>query len=371
MRARTVAEDPADDRGALPAVSALDVVELQSTRHFPSVSVLMTTTPSVRMSVTDHTRLQDLCDQAVLRLRKLSDRDPAPVIERLVATIESLAGERTDHAVAVYAGTGSARALRLGVPVADRVVLDNTFATRDLVLALQRTPRHVVLVLNSREARLFDSVNGSLLPAATNAFPMRSQRPRRSVATRPSLEQADAADFYRVVDRRLGSYRAVHPSPLVLAGPSAALAAFTAGAKNVGRLAGTLVGNHLDAQLGELAALTRPVIQRYLASREQEAVELLDVRTAQRRVASGMQAAWLSSRTERPEMLAVEQGLFYPARISADGHTVALDPEVDDPDVIDDAVDELIEHVLIRGGWVAFVGDGALARHGGVALTHR
>jgi hypothetical protein len=44
---------------------------------------------------------------------------------------------------------------------------------------------------------------------------------------------------------------------------------------------------------------------------------------------------------------------------------------VDHPDVIDDAVDELIEFVLVRGGWIAFTTPGALDRHGGVALTTR
>ena len=358
-------------RGLLPPATALDVVELQAVRHFPSVSVLMTTTPGARMTVTDHTRLEDLCDQAVLRLRRLDDHDPETLIGQMVSVMSSLAGERTDQAIAVYSGSHTSRALRLGVPVVDRVVLDSTFATRDLVLALQRTPRHVVLMLTSREARLFDSVNGALQPAATSAFPIRTSRPRRTVASRPRLENADLAEFLRTVDRRLGSYRTLHPSPLVLAGPPAVVGAFAAGAKNAGRLAGTVSGNYLDAPLTELAALTRPIIQRYLASREQEALELVSVRDAQRRVAAGMQAAWLSSRAEQPEMLAVEQDLFYPARLSPDGHTISLDPDVDDPDVIDDAVDELIEHVLIRGGWVAFVGDGALARYGGVALTLR
>lgn len=169
----------------------------------------------------------------------------------------------------------------------------------------------------------------------------------------------------------LRTYRALHPSPLVLVGPAPILTAFLDAAGRPDRLAGTVTGNHLDASLTELAELTRPVIQRYLASREQEALELVSLRTGQGRVAAGMEAAWLAARTEQPEMLAVEQGLFYPARLSPDGHSIHLSLDIDEPDFLDDAVDELIEHVLIRGGWVAFVSDGALTRHHGVALTRR
>ena len=48
--------------------------------------------------------------------------------------------------------------VRLPVPVVDRTVVDPSFATRDLVRSLHRTPRHVVLLLSEREARLLDGV---------------------------------------------------------------------------------------------------------------------------------------------------------------------------------------------------------------------
>ncbi len=68
-------------------------------------------------------------------------------------------------------------------------------------------------------------------------------------------------------------------------------------------------------------------------------------------------------------MLAVEEGFTYPARLSPDGDFLTPADDVSHPDVVDDVVDELIETVLLRGGWVAFVPDGALAEHGRVALA--
>ena len=60
-----------------------------------------------------------------------------------------------------------------------------------------------------------------------------------------------------------------------------------------------------------------------------------------------------------------------PARLSDDGDTLIPAQDVDHPDVIDDAVDELIELVLLRGGWIAFTDAGALDRHHGIALATR
>ena len=89
------------------------------------------------------------------------------------------------------------------------------------------------------------------------------------------------------------------------------------------------------------------------------------------RVASGMPAAWLAACTTRPEVLAVDESLFYPARLSDDGDTLTPARDIDHPDVVDDAVDELIELVLVRGGWIAFTDPGALDHHHGVALASR
>lgn len=348
-----------------------EVVQLQQVRGFPAVSVLMATTPGPSMTLTDQTRLEDMVDQATLRLQRLPDGDPAPLVKSLLGLTRTLATQPTGHGFALFASAGVARSCRLPVPPIDRVVIDHTFATRDLVLALQRTPRHVVLVVSAHDARLFESSGGTLDPAPTPAFPLRRSRPRRSNPDRPALRQADTEEFLRTVDRRLTTYRALHPSPLVLVGTDPLLKAFTRQARRLDRLAGTLTRDHLKASLAELSAATRPVLQRYLASREQDALELVWTRAAQGRVAAGMQAAWLASRTTQPEMLAVEESLFYPARLSPDGHTIELSPDIDQPDVIDDAVDELIEHVLIRGGWIAIVGDRALDRYGGVALVSR
>ncbi|GAA3932853.1 hypothetical protein [Actinoplanes auranticolor] len=80
-----------------------------------------------------------------------------------------------------------------------------------------------------------------------------------------------------------------------------------------------------------------------------------------------MPAAWLAARTTRPEVQAVDESLFYPARLSDDGDTLTPARDIDHPDV----VDELIELVLVRGGWIAFTDPGALDHHHGVALASR
>lgn len=350
----------------VPPLTAQDVQLLQVVRDYPAVSVLMSTSAAARMNPADQATMDRLVAQATRRLE--ADGDPAAtsVASALRELARSVRGEPTSAALALYAGSCTVRAVRLTVPVADRVVVDPTFATRDLVRSLHRTPRHAVLLLSNREARLLQGAGDTLLPAPSDTFPLRAPD-RSGRAARPS----DSAAFLRAVDRALGAHLARHPAPLVLAGGGRALAAFTRISGNVGRLAGTVPANLVDQPLDVLVSRVRPVLERYLQSREREALNHLERRSGAGRAVSGMTACWLAARRERPEMLAVDEGLFYPARLTDGGDGLEPATDVLAPDVLDDAVDELIELVLQRGGWVALVTDGTLADHDGVALTLR
>ncbi|RBY83110.1 hypothetical protein [Blastococcus sp. TF02A-26] len=98
---------------------------------------------------------------------------------------------------------------------------------------------------------------------------------------------------------------------------------------NIGRLAGTITGSHSRAPLPTLPALI--------------------------------------ARAERLELLGEETDLFYPARLRDDGDLVQPASDVEAFDV----VDEVIETVLQRRGWVALLDDGALQAEDRIALTVR
>ena len=354
--------------GVAPVTPEL-VWQLMGVRGYPLASVLMSTAPAARMLPREAARLRGLVDEAT---RRLADSGPRDQVDAVVGRLEDLAEEAADSrtlgAVALYAGVDHGQAVELSLPVRDRVAVDPTYATRDLVRALHRTPRHVLLLITGTEARLFEGVGGTLTPVAGDDFPVVAESRERSHGrgNRDALDRA----FLRSVDRALSAHLADRPAPVVLAGQSRVLATFRGMSRNLGRLAGTIPGSHGTASLAVLQERVRPVLDTYLHSRQDDALDLLQRRARAGRVVSGIGAAWVSASMESPEMLAVEDGLYVPSRVSADGE-LAPAADVTGHDVLDDAVDELIETVLVRGGWVALVEDGTLAAYEGVALTLR
>ena len=373
----TALQAPGRQPAPLPLPTAAEVLSLQAVHEYPAISVLCSTDPAPAMSTVTVARLEQLVDDATRRLRlEFGDLVAASMNDDLKHLVDDIKQRPTRAAVALYLSSRHISAWGLPQPVVDRAVVDPTFATRDLVRSLHRTPRHVVLVLTEREARLFDGAGDTLLPPFAGPFPLEDRTTRRRTRTgggpvKGGDEDRRADTFLRTVDAALGTYLSLHPAPLVLVGAGRTLTRFTRISRNLGRLAGTVQGSHARTPLPTLARLIRPVIEDYLHSREREALELLAKRTRSGTVAAGMPAVWLAARAERPEMLAVEEGLFYPARVSHDGDLIHPADDLEHPDVIDDAVDEVIETVLRRGGWVALVQDGALADTQRIALTLR
>jgi len=126
-------------------------------RAYPSVSLLLSTTPSRLPTSRDVQRLDRLIQQAASRLESEMSGDAG---DRLVARLRGLATRLrrhpAGHGLGLFVSEHRSAAIQLPVPVLDRVVVDPTFATRDLVRALHLSPRHRVLVVSGRSARLYE-----------------------------------------------------------------------------------------------------------------------------------------------------------------------------------------------------------------------
>ena len=108
-----------------------EITELLRLGSFPAVSVLVSTTPSPSMTVTDETWLEDLLDEAVLRLRR-DVTDPALLIAALRQLARAALGAPTGHGLALFVAAGVRRSCVLAAPPVDRIVIDYSFSIGDL-----------------------------------------------------------------------------------------------------------------------------------------------------------------------------------------------------------------------------------------------
>ena len=176
--------------------------------------------------------------------------------------------------------------------------------------------------------------------------------------------------FFRQVDATFGQMAAADPLPVVLVGIDRYLAFFNEVSSNQDHIVATLTGSH-DKTSSELARLVWPLMQDHLARQRAQALMELEKAVGARQYAPGLGEVWRAVQEGRGATLLVEQDYHCPARLDASGlHlTPADDPTA--PDVIDDAVDDLIATMLDKGGRAVFVDRDALQAYQSIALITR
>ncbi|MDW8396154.1 MAG: hypothetical protein RMM31_07920 [Anaerolineae bacterium] len=352
---------------------------LQNIRANPCVTITM---PSHRTSPDnkqDPIRLKNLVAEATDRLlRDFSKRELEPLLKRLEQTTAEIDHEHNLEGLALFVNRDFARVYRLPFPLPERVVIDETFATRDLVYALNRTVRYWAIALAEKPTRLFAGTNDVLVEVTEGEFPLTPEPPSRAalgrlqgrtdrVGEKPDLE----ARFIEQLDDAFEPFHKQESLPIVLIGVERLIGAFRKHSRFAGAVVLEIRGNHDSTSAHDLGKLIEPRIGEIIAERGRQALSELEAAVGARRCASTIGEVWRYAHEGRGATLLVEQSYHAPARIDATGLHLLVAEDTTPPEVIDDAVDDVIETVIRMGGRVVFVPDGTLREHGRIALVLR
>jgi hypothetical protein len=356
-----------------------DLRQLQAVNEYPSVSILAPTHRTLPDNKQDPIRVKNLVTEARNRLlSEFSERELQPLFTKLDGLVAGVDYEHLLDGLALYVNKDVAQAYTLPFTVNERVVVDPTFATRDLVFTFNRTPRYYVMALSEKDTRLLEGFGASVEEIRSGGFPMRHGGPGGASnlpggpGVNPSASRDQAhRDFFRNVDEAFSAFQKEDTLPLVVAGVDRYLAFYREVARASNAIAGTVQGNYDHASEHEIAQLAWPVMQDYLAQRRMDALGRLNEAVGAQRCSSTIGEVWRMAKEGRGDTLLVEQDFHYPATVDETGLILSPAEDATAPGVIDDAVDEVIEVVMAMGGNVVFVDNGALEQHQRIALILR
>jgi hypothetical protein len=331
-----------------------DIIELQSQRDNPMVSIFVPLMPS------EPRQAQIILRNLIRETERRLDLEFASAeTSSLMAGLREQAGSvdlaTSNGSVALFASSEEARVVRLPYPVRAEVVVDETFATRNLLHALQRSSRYLVVILDDVQLRCFEMAGSSIreIPDGSLALPEGSHP-----------EKSWQGEFSERVDEILEARLLEDPLPMILLAPDALQRAFLKRSTVRRHVVAAGSGRFEGADVKRIAdVVSRLVREHELEDRRATLARLAEARD-RNRLATGIHDVWDAARQGRVALVVVEQSYQFPATLGDDGGLIEQ-ADAAFPGAMDDAVDEVLEVALRHDAELRFAPDTDLSEWAG------
>ncbi|UXY25876.1 baeRF3 domain-containing protein [Streptomyces sp. HUAS TT20] len=356
------------------ALSPVTLAELRRPRPYPAVSVLTPTHRREPYNAQDPVRLRNVVAEA----KKQLESDPSVSRERRVDVVDQLDRALSEvdlaHAedgLVIFAAPGEHQVWSLGRTVPERVVLSDTFLTRNLVSAQAAERPFWVLSVSADRVTLWNGGPERVVEDHSGGFPMTRTREnfdaerREQIGDTPSTFRDEGTrHFLRDADTALTAVLRTDPRPLYVTGEQAALSAMDE--------VGMVIREAVHVPHGGLANGTpdavwqaiRPIVDAEARRNADAVARELSTARGRKAFAAGVDEVWQSAREGRIRLLAVEEN--YRITVRDDGDHL-IPAKSGDLDAREDIVDEIVEQCLETGADVRFVPDGTLGDENGIA----
>ena len=363
---------------SLVDITAGTLPSIQEPREYPAVSVILAAAGPT-FSAADRARGEELVSEAAHRLAyEFGPSVVAEIVDPLRRALAELVGARVDGGVALLRATDEMYAFRLAITPTERVVVDPTFATRDLVRSVAESQPYGVIVLAKDRARLIVvTPEGARLVAEIDERDLpHQQADRRGHLHQPERsgrDQRQVEAFMARVSNRVNTEPALRSLDLVVVAPDHLSSRFQRShlPSHGARIAGRIPGNRLNASPESLAGMARPLIRSHRSALEQEVLDQLARADREARADRGVEATWQALHHASGLHLIVEHDFSFAAYLASDGTHVLPAAVPETPSATDDLVDEMIELAMLKRGMVSFVEPGSLDGDGVAVIRRR
>ena len=324
----------------------------------------------------DDITLKNLCKEAEQRLLEQEEKRTAKaLIERIEALAEEIDHQQNLESLVLFVNEDIAEYTRLPIAVEDRVVIDQTFATRDLVRALRQEAHYFVLVLSQQKARLLEAFNDKVVQEYKGDFPIEntqfysSSQPERSNATRQNHLMAE---FFNRIDKAVNQVRHTNPLPVLICSEQSNYSEYIKVADDKSSLFEVFLHkNRLEEEAHHIVESAWEVVHEHLVAQNNNRKQALSQAVSNGKFLSDLNEIYRAIQAGRVQTLFLEEGLFQPGIMTE--HDIQLVPETERTAkaVTDDVYDELIEANLNHGGDTVFLPEGELADFAGFGAITR
>ena len=347
--------------------------KLLKIKEYPCVSILLPTYRTVPDNQKTAIRLKKLAKEAEEKLlEKMSKREANDLIKNIHKLAESVDTRNNLDGLALFISKDVVKKVDLPFTVRERVIIDETFATRDIIKGINRSITYYVLEISLYGARLFSCIRDEAHEIDDFDFPVKSAYDDFYLNPKDMSREKEkwVKEFFNKVDKQFQSLYNEHPQPLILAGVTKNLAFFREVCDNKAVIAAILEGNYEEAKAHEIVKKAWPLMKSLKQTERDSSVKELQDAIGAHKSAFDIADIWRYAIEGRVNTLLVEDDYEKKAYLN-DKNDIVLENSKPEYRVMEDAIDELAEIVVEKGGNIVFLENGQLNKYGKIAAILR
>lgn len=350
--------------------------ELMEVHYMPAVSILLPFDPKMCLKEEIEHRLKIVLGKVSRQLRADFPAEKAiPVIEKLTHLIHDLNYHTHKKSIAIFASPMVEKVFYLDISIEEKIVIDESFEIRDLVLNKINTVQYLILLLNTANSRMYLASGSSFILIKSN-LPDNAQAyerdlPGKTTNFSDSHEQKEILlhSFMHHMDEGLTLILKAYPLPVFVMGPERVTGHFKALTKNDQHIIQYIYGNFEDANETILRKMMKPYVADWRKVQEQVILKEMDKAHHANKLVTGVEEVWSAATHRNGKLLIVEKDYTCSASLAGIPDKIRIEDENPNrPFYIKDAVDDIIEKILENGGDVEFVENDVLRENGHIAL---
>ena len=267
------------------------------------------------------------------------------------------------------------KVIYLDIAVEERTIIDESFEIRDLVYSKKQINKFLILLLSGKETKLLLANSNNALRIDLNipetVFAYVNEAPERVANFSDISDRKEIVvdKFLHHIDKALSEILKIYHLPVFVIGAEKVLGHF----KSITKLRDNgftyVHGNYIDSSFTVLNEVLSPYISQLIKAKQINLLEKLEAAKSNNKLAKGIIEVWKDASDKNGSLLVLEKNYMFAAQHSDEANKIYEASEIDNNySGISDAVDDVIEKVLLNGGDVEFVNENVLVDFDRIAL---
>lgn len=339
-----------------------ELLILQKEKIYPSITLLLPTTRITVDANKEKILLKNLLNELEEKLRQKVERKDAEIIlEKVNKVISEIDLFHLSDGLGIFVNEKRAFYMKFPFTVPQMVVIDDSFEIKYLIKQYNRSIEYFLLNLNEKDTNLFKGFGEVIEPLKSEDFPYTMED-----VVDLKYEQGtwgyESAQLERIRQYLRESFKRFKKNsednlPLIISGVSKLVSLFEE-LNDCKNLVGKIEGSYNSNDLVELGKKANKLIEEYLYKQREKYLNEFKESFGYQKAAFGLLDVWNLANQGRVEVLLVEENYHQPAKF--EGNQPVLVQKTNEPYVIEDLVDEIIQIVFTQKGKVYFYEEGKL-----------